>query len=136
MNPGFDDSHDALMATLGLSRVIRIDEAGAELEFVADERHCHTVVQGGFVTAWLDAAMARAVAGATRGEAMCNTLEIKVAFYSPARLGETLLATAWVERLGRSTAFLEARLTGPDGAALAKATSTAKLGKLSSHSTT
>ena len=74
------------------------------MEFIADERHCHTVVQGGYVAAWIDTAMARAVGVATGGEFGCNTLEIKIAYYAPALLGQTLTAEGWIERKGHIVA--------------------------------
>ena len=76
--------------------------------------------------------MARAVAAATNGEFGCNTLEIKVAFYQPARLGQLVTAEGWVERMGRSTVFLEGELRDEAGSVLAKASSTARLGSFKS----
>lgn len=119
---------NALSESLGLKRVVSMDPSGrAIVEFVADERHCHSVVQGGYVAAWIDSAMSRAVGAATDGEFGCNTLEIKVAYYAPAKLGQTLTAEGWVERKGRSTVFLEGTLTNDEGQIVAKASSTAKL---------
>lgn len=117
-----------LMEGLGLKRIVAMEEAGrAVIEFTAQEHHCHAVVQGGYIAAWIDAAMARSVGAATKGEFGCNTLEMKVAYYAPARLGQTLTAEGWVERLGRSTAFLEGSLKDDAGNVIAKASSTAKL---------
>ncbi len=123
-----------LMDGLGLRRIVSLDPSGrAVLEFEAQARHCHSVVQGGYVTAWIDAAMARAVSAATAGEFGCNTLEIKVAFYQPARLGQTLTAEGWVARRGRSTVFLEGELRSEAGEVLAKGSSTARLGSFKSR---
>ena len=89
---------------------------------------CHSgnVVQGGFVTAWIDSAMARAAMLATEGALAPATLEIKVSFFRAANPGP-VRAEGWVERLGRSIGFLEGRLTTLDGDVLATATSTVKL---------
>jgi len=117
-----------LMRGLGFKRFVSADSEGrVSMEFVAEERHCHAVVQGGYVAAWIDAAMARAVGAATGGEFGCNTLELKVAYYAPAKLGQTLTAEGWIERKGRSTVFLEGTLSNEDGQVVAKASSTAKL---------
>ena len=119
---------NALMDGLALKRIVSTDSSGrVVMEFEAEERHCHAVVQGGYIAAWIDAAMARAVGAATDGEFGCNTLEIKVAYYAPALLGQTLTAEGWVERKGRSTVFLEGTLSNEKGEVLAKASSTAKL---------
>lgn len=123
-----DDIANKLMEGLGLNRVVAMEESGrAVLEFTVREHHCHAVVQGGYIAAWIDAAMARSVGAATGGEFGCNTLEMKVAYYAPARLGQTLTAEGWVERMGRSTAFLEGALKDEEGNVVAKASSTAKL---------
>lgn len=119
---------NALMQGLGFKRIVSMDPGGRMvMEFVAHERHCHAVVQGGYIAAWIDAAMARAVGAATNGEFGCNTLEMKVAYYEPAKLGQTLTAEGWIERRGRSTVFLEGALSDENGKVLAKASSTAKL---------
>jgi acyl-coenzyme A thioesterase PaaI-like protein len=50
----------ALSRTLGLDRVIDHGESGrAVIRYVARMDHCHSggIVQGGFVTGWIDAAM-------------------------------------------------------------------------------
>jgi uncharacterized protein (TIGR00369 family) len=89
---------------------------------------CHSggVVQGGFITGWLDAAMAHAVIAQMGLDVTPMSLELKVSFFAPARPGR-VIAEGWVERAGRSTCFCEARLTDPDGAVLAKASSTLRL---------
>lgn len=127
------DISSELMTGLGLREVVSLDPDGrAELRFEVQPHHCHAVAQGGYVTAWIDAAMARAVGAATRGEFGCNTLEIKIAFYRPALLGQILTAEGWVERLGRSVVFLEGKLRDSTGTVLAKGSSTARLGSFKS----
>ncbi|MDA1301780.1 MAG: PaaI family thioesterase [Proteobacteria bacterium] len=123
-----------LMAGLGLRDIVSLDPEGrAVLAFEVQPHHCHAVAQGGYVTAWIDAAMARAVGAATAGEFGCNTLEIKVAFYRPALVGQVLTAQGWVERLGRSVVFLEGDLRDAAGTVLAKGSSTARLGHFKSR---
>lgn len=131
-----NDLGSDLMNSLGLQRIVSSDPKGrVVMEFKVAPHHCHSVAQGGYVTAWLDAAMARAVGAATAGESGCNTLEIKVAFYRPALAGQVLLAEGWVERIGRSITFLETTLTNGEGIVVAKASSTAKLGRTRARST-
>ena len=75
-----------LMTGLGLQEIASMDSSGrAELRFEVQPQHCHAVAQGGYVTAWIDAAMARSVSAATEGQFGCNTLEIKVASISQCR---------------------------------------------------
>ena len=79
-----------LYETMGLVRVISVDPAGrAALEYEARTNQCHSggVVQGGFVTGWIDAAMAHAVIGKLGDQVVPMTLELKVSFLGPARPG-------------------------------------------------
>ncbi len=123
------------MTSLGLSRVVELKPEGhAELEFLALPQHCHAMVQGGYITAWIDSAMARAVGAATAGALGCNTLEIKISFYEPVLEGQVVIAKGWVDRMGRTIAFLEGSLTSPDGNLLTKGSSTAKLADFSKRS--
>jgi uncharacterized protein (TIGR00369 family) len=120
---------DQLYATMGLVRIIVMDPEGrARLEYLAGAHMCHSggVVQGGFVTGWIDAAMAHA-AIALLGDAVTPmSLEIKVSFFAPVRPGP-VIAEGWIERRGRKTCFLEGRLLDPAGQVLAKGTSTVML---------
>src|SRR3546814_2174289 len=79
-----------------------------------------------FVTVWIDAAMAHATMAATGCAFVPMTLEIKVSFFKPAAPG-LVTAEAWIEQKGRSTVFLEGRLSDAKGNILAKATSTVRL---------
>ena len=125
-NPGAD----TLMQTMGFVRVVSADaEKGrAVVEFEAKVDQCHSgnVVQGGFVTGWIDNAMATAVLLKTNFEPMVMSLEIKVSFYRVANPG-LVVAEAWIERIGKKTAFTEGLLRNPDGEVIAKATSTIAL---------
>ncbi len=123
-----DEVRSALLGGLGVTGEVIQDPAGrAELRFLVASQHCHATAQGGYVTAWIDAAMAHAVKAATSEDTFCNTLEIKVAFYAPALEGQTVTAVGWVEKLGRSITFIEGELRDEAGKVLAKGTSTAKL---------
>lgn len=115
-----------LNETLGLVRIVEMNPAGrATLEYMAGAHMCHSggVVQGGFVTGWIDAAMAHAAMAMAGPEVMPMSLELKVSFFAPARPGP-VIAEGWVERRGRSTCFFEGHLRDTAGKVLAKATST------------
>ncbi len=115
-----------LYQTMGLERIVSVDPAGrAVLEYRATPAQCHSggVVQGGFVTGWIDAAMAHAVMAIPGDEMVPMTLEIKVSFFAPTRPG-LVVAEAWVVQGGRRTAFVEGTLKDAGGTLLAKASST------------
>jgi uncharacterized protein (TIGR00369 family) len=86
---------------------------------------CHSggVVQGGFISGWIDAAMAHAAIARNGPDITPMSLELKVSFFAPARPG-LVIAEGWVERHGKRTSFYEGHLKSPDGTVLAKATST------------
>ena len=121
-----------LFQTLGFQRVVSNEGGRATLEYQAGLHMCHSdgVVQGGFVTGWIDAAMAHAVIGlrADQGEHDITpvSLELKISFFAPARPG-LVTAKAWVAREGRSTCFLEGELLDSARQVLAKGTSTVRL---------
>lgn len=125
-----DDATGGLDAALGIVRTLYMDgdKGRAALECKAEMRMCHSggVVQGGFVTGWIDAAMARAVMCATDFAVLPMSLEIKISFFRPAAPG-LHVAEAWIERRGRSTAFVEGELRDASGEVLAKGTSTIRL---------
>ncbi len=115
-----------LYETMGLVRIVTLDPAGkATLEYEAKPGMCHSggVVQGGFITGWIDAAMAHAAIAKNGDGIVPMSLELKVSFFAPARPG-LVIAEAWVERHGKRTCFYEGHLKAPDGTVLAKATST------------
>ena len=121
-----DSAPDVLYATMGLVRIVAMDPAGrAVLEYEAGPHMCHSggVVQGGFVTGWIDAAMAHAAIAMNGQDVTPMTLELKVSFFAPARPGR-VIAEGWVERNGRKTCFYEGCLKDTNGTVLAKATTT------------
>lgn len=118
-----------LYETMGLVRIVAVEPEGrAVIEYRAVSAQCHSggVVQGGFVSGWIDAAMAHAIIAKTGPDRVPMTLELKVSFFAPARPG-LVTAEAWVIKAGRSTAFVEGSLTDAAGVLLAKASSTLAL---------
>lgn len=118
-----------LNQSLGFVRVVELDPDGrATIEYRAGMHMCHSggVVQGGFVTGWIDAAMAHAAMAMSGPDVVPMSLELKVSFFAPTRPG-VVIAKAWVERRGRSTCFFEGQLLDATGRVLAKASSTLML---------
>jgi acyl-CoA thioesterase len=134
---GFADPHAPslplpavdLLESMGFVRIVAVDrEAGrVRAEFDALPRFCHTdgtVVQGGFITAWLDFTMAQAALARSGHAIGVASLELKVSFLRRVGPGR-VVAEGRVRRLGARVAFLEASLFDVDGALLATASSTA-----------
>ncbi len=123
-------AENSLYDVMGLTRIVSMDkDAGrACLEYAAKAEQCHSggVVQGGFVTGWIDAAMAHAVIAKVGEGVVPMTLELKVSFLGPARPG-TVFAEGWIIKAGRTTAFVEGSLKDAAGNLLATASSTLML---------
>lgn len=119
---------DDLMTELGNGRTIEtnVEEGRVICEFQARPTQCHSggVVQGGFVTGWLDTTMARAAMASANYTKSMTTLELKTMFYRPAKAGVVYRSEGWVERSASRVIFMEARITAPDGTVIAKGSST------------
>ncbi len=117
-----------LEALGGEVRVLDETQQTCEMHYDIGEQFCHTVniVQGGFVTAMLDATMTHAVFGFVPGIATVATLEVKVSFLEPSLAGR-FRCLGHVQKAGRSLAFLTGELYNEAGVLTATSTSTAKL---------
>lgn len=83
------------------------------------------VVQGGFVAAFADSAMATATITNLRGRrAYTANTELKISFVRAAPVGEVLTCTARVIGGGSRVTFVEAEITDSSGRLVAKASST------------
>jgi len=104
------------------------EERFCKMEFNIDKRYCHSVdiIQGGFVTAMLDAVTSHAVFAASEELMALSTLELKVTFYEASRAGK-LIAIGKIDKMGRSIAFLSGELFNETGQRTASITSTAKI---------
>ena len=100
----------------------------ATLSFKLTHDFCHSgdIVQGGFITGMVDAAMSHALIARTGAGSAVPTLEIKVSFFEPGHPGR-FRAVGQVARQGRSTAFLEGTLYNEQDGIVAKATATARI---------
>lgn len=120
-----------LMESLGGLKVLAIDQAAqsATLEFICRPAFCHTngsIAQGGFITAWMDAAMAHSVILNTEPPLSVASLDISVRFLEKVGPGK-VIARGWVVRRGRKIAALAADLHDEHGKLLASATSSGML---------
>jgi len=137
MNDDLDErirSGKALSESMGNFHVTGWDPERKVLSaaFTVRREYCHTngtIAQGGFITAWLDAAMAHAVMHESGHKQSVFSLEIKVSFYEKVGPGEGR-TEARIVRRGKRVAFLEASLYNPQGKLAAEATSTGMLADL------
>ena len=121
-----DPPDDPLYRIMGLRRIVAMEPEGrATLEYEAREEMCHSggVVQGGFISGWIDAAMAHAAIAKNGSDFTPMTLELKVSFFAPVRPG-LVIAEGWVERHGKRTTFYEGHLKDAEGKVLAKGSCT------------
>lgn len=120
----------ALFQGMGFSKILEFsrEDQSIKIEYIAETRHCHSgnIVQGGYVTGWIDSAMAHSVMIPTDFKFSPLTLELKITFLKSANPG-IVIAAARVIKLGKSIAFVEGTLTNESGELIAKGTSTNKL---------
>lgn len=107
---------------------VSIEEQFCEMEFNISKRYCHAdnIIQGGFVTAMLDAVTAHVVFAIVPNIKGLSTLELKVSFYEASRAGK-LKAVGRVDKMGKSIAFLSGDLYNEAGQRTASITTTAKI---------
>ena len=137
LNDNLDDrirSGKALSESMGNFHVTGWDPGRrvASGAFTVRREYCHTngtIAQGGFITAWLDAAMAHAVIHDTDHRQTVFSLEIKVSFCEKVGPGEGRVEGRVIRR-GKWVAFLEVSLYNPDGKLAAQASSTGVLADL------
>jgi uncharacterized protein (TIGR00369 family) len=117
-----------LHQSLGQRRVVFMEGGRAQIEYNAGMHMAHSggVIQGGFITGWIDAAMAHAAISQFGFDLTPMSLEIKVTFFAPARPG-LVIAEGWIEKSGKTTCFAEGVLKDAAGGVLAKASSTLRL---------
>ena len=111
-------------------RIIDIDpqKGFARVGYDAKPDFCNPlgVIQGGFLTAMVDEAMAVACVAMANFSIFIPTLELKVSFLRAGYPGP-MTAEGQVVRLGKSVAFLEGSLFDADGNLLIRASATGKV---------
>lgn len=133
-------SKEAIIQALNLHRPEYLNDLGCtitdadsekgmcEMKFKISKQFCHSVdiIQGGFVTAMLDAVTTHAVFAANRQVRAVSTLEVKVNFYAPSRAGK-LTAIGRVDKMTRNFVFVSGDLINELGERTASISSTAKV---------
>lgn len=134
------ENEESLVSALNALRPAFLERLGGEvvalnraagtctMRFTISTGFCHSgdIIQGGFVTAMLDAAASYAAFGLVDGVSALATLEIKVSFLEPSRAG-AYRAVGIINRVGQNTVFLSGELYTDDGRLTAMATTTARL---------
>ena len=120
----------APQTTLGIDKILTIDQIKGEAKVIykAKKNMCHSgnIVQGGFITGWLDAVMALACMSKVGANTLVLSLEIKTSFIkkiSPS----PILVTGNVIKSGKSIAFLQANIKDDQSNIMATANQTVKL---------
>ena len=109
-----------------------IDSKTCIFEFHPTKDHCHSIdiVQGGFITVMLDAAMSHAVFAhlGSEGVVALSSYEVTTRYHAITRGDQgPVFAKGWIRQATYKTAFLESELLGADGNLLATAQSVAKI---------
>lgn len=111
-------------------KVVEVDreQLSCTIEFDISRDFCHSVdvVQGGFVTAMLDAAMSHAAFATNEEIVNVSSLEIKTSYLEPTRAGR-LRAVGRIIKSGYKIAFLEGELYNDQDLLTATSSSVSKL---------
>ena len=125
----FQTHAPAFLGMLG-ARFVAIDSAArtCTMEFDISRDFCHSIdiVQGGFVTAMLDAAMSHAVFVMADDIASVSSLEIKTTYLEPTRAGR-LRVEGCVLKSGYKIAFMEGRVYDAAGTLTATGSTVGKV---------
>lgn len=125
----FNQNRPACLSTLG-GRVVEFIPGKNQLtmQFEPGLHCCHSgdIVQGGFVTAMLDAAMAHAVMAAEQMRVTVSSIDINVSFLRVTRAGR-YTAVGTIIKLGRSVGYARAELYSEQGELTATATTSVHL---------
>jgi uncharacterized protein (TIGR00369 family) len=106
----------------------RPSEGWVRIGFEGKPEFCNPAgfIQGGILSAMLDDTMGPAVFVMSEGRLYTATITMTVNFLSPAKVGP-ITGEANVTQLGKTVAFVAARLTSDNGTVLATATTSARL---------
>jgi uncharacterized protein (TIGR00369 family) len=123
---------ESFIGLLG-GRIIAFDTTArtCTFEFDISTDYCHSgdIVQGGFVTAMMDAAATFALYGISgKARPTVSSLEIKTNYFEPSRAGR-LTVVGRVVREGYRIAFMEGEVFDHKGTLTANASTVAKLSR-------
>ena len=120
----------APQSTLGIKKILKLNtsEGEAHAIYKARKNMCHSgnIVQGGFITGWLDAVMALGCMCKVGADTLVLSLEIKTTFIKKISY-EQVLVIGNVIKTGKTIAFLEGKIVDAENNILAKGTQTVKL---------
>ena len=116
--------------TLGIKKIHKLEliKGEALATYFAKKNMCHSgnIVQGGFITGWLDAVMALSCMCKEGPDVLVLSLEIKTSFINSVHPGDVKVFGR-VVKSGKSIAFLEGHISDNKNNILAKANQTVKL---------
>jgi uncharacterized protein (TIGR00369 family) len=115
--------------TLGFKLLdIDPDQGTVRVQFTAKAQFVNPIgnIQGGFLAAMLDDTLGPALVATLGRDEFAPTIELKVNFIRPAKVG-TLIGTGRVVARGGSIAFLAGELSTEQGDLVATATATARI---------
>jgi uncharacterized protein (TIGR00369 family) len=106
----------------------RPEQGWFKVAFDGKQEFCNRAgfVQGGFLSAMLDPAIATAAIVMSDGRLYTSTVSITVNFLAPAKPGP-IIAEAKVTQLGKTIGFVEGKLLAQDGTLLATATASERV---------
>lgn len=111
-----------------LEMVFDLSSAGeVEYTMVVLEKHLATpfAAHGGAVCAMMDATMGVcALSEVIKDDKVVSTIEMKISFVSPARLGDVLKGTASTIKKGSRLIFIEGQIHNQDGRLIATSSGT------------
>lgn len=106
----------------------RPEDGWIKLGFEGRPEFCNPAgfIQGGLLSAMLDDTMGPAVLVMSEGRLYTTTISMTVNFLAPAKPGP-IIGEATVRQLGKTIAFVEAKLMAEDGTVLATASASERL---------
>lgn len=110
---------------------LALEEHTATFVFTVPLDYCHSgdIVQGGFVTAMLDAAMSHAAFGTDPTITGIASLDITTQYLGICRGDQALRVSGRIKKATHRTAFFEAHIVAADDSVVATAQSVAKLSR-------
>ena len=111
---------------------VDIEKCACTFEFNIGKDFCHSIdiVQGGFVTAMLDAAMSHAMFLHDPNIVGLSSLEIKTTYLEPTRAGK-LRVEGWAIKQGYKIVFMEGHVYNEDNVLTATASTVSKISRAS-----